>query len=676
MNNNPLAYVVCSHEWSFLEGEKRHSHTLKAGRHLFPFQLQIGGSLPSSISTTVFGGASVIYKLRAVAVRPGLASNLQALIPVTIIRSFAAEALEYQQTLEIENTWPEKLMYSIMIPHKAWAAGDQLTALVKFSPLAKGAHVASVSTTINETTKLFIRGGYQEHTRAVASAKHDIVNGRAVPIEEQHHRYRVGIFNTAPSVHHSPVSQSMPSTPAQLITSGSQPTNYFDPILASASSPSNVSLPSHAHSSPGPSLAPSSSSVDNVDANSGLTLESEMNQNDVVTHLTVTVPLTATPSHALEPIIVSHRIRWSILIANLDGHTSELRCSLPVYLLDYRLIDEARSATAATRRLLLGGPEVPPEEEDDMELPSYPAHVRDRVANMYLPEAATMRVTNPWVQSNVSPITHTPHHPHQRRHYFSLSTVPSGASSPLEAHPVSSALPHAPNSGSSTPLDWVNSELLLSLSQEAPPALRTNRHSPPDSSPSSRPGSAAHSNHASRRQSRAPSPERHAPGAASPPVGPNETYVHGGSNASRNLHGIFHMSMKPFTSITHGGWLSSRSNSHSNISNLAVEAQQRQQQQFQANTRPSIGVASSPPQDPNSSSALLHRAFTEVPDYGIASRGFIGGVPPLSSMTGLPSYEEAERSQSDTDLAARFGQGDHPGVGAMTPASLPSTPGL
>ena len=40
---------------------------------------------------------------------------------------------------------------------------------------------------------------------------------------------------------------------------------------------------------------------------------------------------------------------------------------------------------------------------------------------------------------------------------------------------------------------------------------------------------------------------------------------------------------------------------------------------------------------------MLHRAFTEVPDYAIASKGFIGGVPPLSSLQGLPSYEESAR---------------------------------
>ncbi|KDQ27462.1 hypothetical protein PLEOSDRAFT_1096822 [Pleurotus ostreatus PC15] len=164
LNNSPHNYILCNHEWSFLEGEKKHSHRLKAGRHVFPFQLQIGGSLPSSISTNAGGGANIVYKLRAHVVRPGFtfSHNLQTVVPVSVIRAFTAEALEYQQTLEIENTWPEKLMYSIMLPHKAWAAGDRIAAVVKFSPLAKGVRILSITSTIHETTKLYGRSGHQE----------------------------------------------------------------------------------------------------------------------------------------------------------------------------------------------------------------------------------------------------------------------------------------------------------------------------------------------------------------------------------------------------------------------------------------------------------------------------------------------------------------------------------
>ncbi|CDO76661.1 hypothetical protein BN946_scf184695.g2 [Trametes cinnabarina] len=446
LSSSQLTYLVCNHEWSFLEGDKHHAHTLKAGRHLFPFQLQIGGSLPSSIYTSALGGASVVYKLRAHAVRGGFGlthRELTATLPITIMRGFGTEALEYQQTLEIENTWPEKLMYSIMIPHKAWAAGERLTAVVKFQPLAKGARVLNVTTTINETVKLYARGGSQENTRVIASTKHDIVDGKAVCVDEQQHRFRVPLLHG--HSHISRHSLSTPSTPSH--TPGHAHSHshhhrdghgsYFPPLSASSSRPQSPnhqpmelspltatttnssssssgaairSVPQSAEMSTQPSTNASTADLPPQAGPSTADPDEEI-ATDVVTTLNITVPLHATPSHSLEPIQVTHRVRWSILIGNLDGHTSELRCSLPIHVLDHRLADEARAATLATRRLLLGSGDVeggeavldPNEEEDAEALPSYPSHVRDRVANAYLPDAATMRVANAWVVNGISP---------------------------------------------------------------------------------------------------------------------------------------------------------------------------------------------------------------------------------------------------------------------------------
>ncbi len=189
-SNSPMTYIVYNHECSFLEGEKKHSHTLKAGRHLFPFQFHLGGSLPSTLYTNAYGGASVTYKLRATATRRGFAHNLQTHKVITLLRSFAPEALEYQQSLEIENTWQEKIMYSIMVPHKAWAAGDDLTAVIKLSPLVKGVRPLSVVTTLNQTTKVHSRTGWQELTRLVVTARHEFRNGQAIWVEHQDHRSR------------------------------------------------------------------------------------------------------------------------------------------------------------------------------------------------------------------------------------------------------------------------------------------------------------------------------------------------------------------------------------------------------------------------------------------------------------------------------------------------------
>jgi arrestin-related trafficking adapter 4/5/7 len=173
--------------------------------------------------------------------------------------------------------------------------------------------------------------------------------------------------------------------------------------------------------------------------------------------------------------------------------------------------------------------------------------------------------------------------------------------------------------------------------------------------------------------------------------------VHGGNQASRSMGGVFKASMKPFTSIAHpGGWLSSRSSSHNNVSALTSisgsnspyqtpylqqyhsqqhqqrereREREREQQQAQAVQTPSVStpggagglrVQTADPTTPGGSS-LLHRAFTEVPDYQVASRGFIGGVPPLESMRGLPSYEETQGSSG-------------PGTPAMESLSSPVTP--
>lgn len=647
LSASPQWYTICNHEWSFLEGEKRHGHTLKAGFHQFPFQLQLGGSLPSSITSGIYGGAHVSYKLRAIAVRPGLAHNMQAVMPISIVRTFAPQALEYQQSLEIENTWPEKLMYSIMIPHKAWAAGDQMTAIVKFSPLSKGVRVLTVTTTIHEATKLHCRSGVQEHTRTIVTVNHNIPPGRAE---------RNVSTQGPPSV-----PASIPMTPGLSSEDRSQGFGLFvahaNQDLAVQQTPSAATSSHESHSTPAPpppsssDLTPSAEPV----ASTSSTAEEDipMSQDDTVARLTLFIPKFVTPSHSLEPITVFHRIRWSILMSNLDGHTSELRCSLPLHILDAQLLDEARANSAATRRLLLGGPEVPVDEEQDSELPSYSAHVRDRVANMYLPDSATTRVLNPWVHYNVSP-TFMPEHP------LSGSWSPSGAASPVMPHPVSSHLPHIPQSGTSTPLDWVNSELLLSLSNAAPPRPRSNtsqRSQSPD--PASRPASGP----VSRRGSRAPSPDRHLTMTTIAPVPVpltttyHETFVHEG-HASRTLPGLFSIQMKSHTSLTSTGWLSSRSNSHSNLVSLA-DAAHAHRAPMQATRHLTLPVPISVPLSGSQvltptpaahesvsapESTLWHRAFTQVPDYDVASRGFIGGVTPLTSMRGLPSYEEAERS--------------------------------
>jgi arrestin-related trafficking adapter 4/5/7 len=86
--------------------------------------------------------ATVHWRIRATAVRPSFSTNYSAVKDLTVVRSFSNEvrhglsssiertngssvrlaiadlqALEFQQTLEIENVWPEKLNYAVVSNH-------------------------------------------------------------------------------------------------------------------------------------------------------------------------------------------------------------------------------------------------------------------------------------------------------------------------------------------------------------------------------------------------------------------------------------------------------------------------------------------------------------------------------------------------------------------------------
>ena len=516
----PRSYHIDEHDWNFLQGKRTRSHTLKAGRHHFPFQLPVGGHLPSSISTLEFEGASISYKLRSVVHRPGLAHNLHAYLPITIIRSFTPDSLEYQQSTEIENTWPGKLMYSILLPHKAWAAGDTLTALAKFVPTSKGVKVYSITSTISETVQLSPKNVHRtdalESTRPVVVTEHDVIGGRLV--------------SPAP-VHDS--GQESPAEPSARVGSSAR----------------------------------------------GLEEENDGQNDELVTRLDVTLPSSLTPTHDMEPIRVTHCIRFTISIANPDGHTSELRCTLRIHVLDRRVLPEARFASLPTRRLLLGTYNDPEETIEDNQLPSYNAHLRDTV-----------------------PTTDQPY------------SVPSGSRTPssglqspsLRAH---SDMPNDPL------LDRITSALLgHHLSS-------TNGGGEDRSPPISR--------LSSRLPSRSSSPERGSRGS----IRTTATHPH-------DSRCIFR---KPFSAITSTFSHSHRTRSYQSITALSQPHTPDITEMPTGNETLDLSTARrSAPSSPRVSTHNIPYRFDEVPNYETASRGFAGGgVPPLTSLRGLPTYEEA-----------------------------------
>ena len=787
----------------------------------------------------MLGDASVSYKLRAVAVRPSFSQNLQAKTPVFILRSLASEALEYQQSIDIENTWPEKLMYAITLPHKAWAAGDTLTAIVKLSPLAKGVYVQAIDSLIVETTKILTRGGNREDTRVVASARHDLITDhRAVdvrvaspnlnataaastssPLTDVSSRIsrpaspHIGSSSSYHHSHHPPLPPQQQQEQQQEEDLGFESNDIVTCIKLSIPRSSAYPFFYSASDAASPTTTPPRSSSPTL-----ISLSTNPSTSQPTTTTTTNPTSTSvsshqvTPSHNLEPIVISHRIKWIILIHNKDGHVSELRCSLPIRILDGALLEESREFTMRFRRLLLrtsglgnvlsrsGGEGIDDEGNEgapldgeegrvrqmvaDRELPSYPAHVRDRVANMFLSETVTMLMSNPWI-GKIGPSepasgsgASASELSGQRESNNGSPLIPDPVSAPLHTQPDS----RASRSGYSTPdiqspqpqahmlsnilvneavrrIRGVPSSVGGQQQQSQQPHQHQHQTHDQQHRRTFRWGSRVGSRAGSRAGSRVPSPERTAlssvtsnnsdnlngPQASSVSEGgvygsPNSVVS---SSSSRGpgfaspFQNLFKATIKPFTALAGNHGHSHRpthSRSHSatsltglrsfstagTASDLSVgttnssqpSALMRSELFLSLTCSSSSGASganqifssaptsSSAPQNEmnglisdspspslvtangmippslssssdspglestssgypsqtastsTSTSPLSHtitRAFSLVPDYSIASRGFIGGIPPLSSMHGLPSYEEAEAQRRQKD---------------------------
>lgn len=696
-------HPIITHDWSFLQGDRHHAHTLKAGRHAFPFSFTFPGSLPSSLRTYL-NDATIQYKLKAVAVRSTFSTNFHASQNLSVVRAFTSEALEYNQTLEIENTWPGKVMYCLTLPHKAYAAGDEIPVSLKFMPLAKGTRVTHVSSVIKEYTIVHTRHSSHSEARVAASTKHEIRNGRAYKVTER------GAEPVAPShYYHGEESVPPPGGAGAGGWGSAPPSRPGSPHLGgggghgslrSSTTPSrtasfaNLASLRRGSAEPGPS---SSSAVvadmpddmrginaedaaDHVSSSvhddaSSSTSDVNIGDDEVDTMITIPVPSWTTPSHSIHPVFVTHKIKWSCAISNPDGHVSELRCALPIHILSHSLLDEARANTSATRGLLFGGNQ---EESQQVDLPSYNDHVYDRVANAAVGPTSSYVPSGHRTPSSVTPPASRgpsrPGSPVRRSSHLANddgNTV-AGGGGDLGDVPDRRELPN-----------WADSELLMSLGAlssgaNSPVGGGSPHQTPPASRPMSRMGSrSGRSSHASSRaNSRASSPERPpsiatiqaaggslAAGQASVATPPSNERRH-----SHGMGGLFSVaSLKPFTSLKHpaaaagssagatAGSSAASSSRNSPVGSPALNAQFPQMSSSLPRNSYSLSshAGFQALANQGSAAAAAPDPISQVPSYDIAARGFLGGgVVPISS--GPPTYDDSEtleRTKSEGDLA-------------------------
>lgn len=574
----------------------------------------LDGNLPSTIHTHN-GEANVTYKLRANVVRSGFSSNFHTSKTFTLHRTYMNEALEFNQTLEIENTWPGKIMYSLTLPFKAYAAGDEIPVMLKFMPLAKGVRVMTVQSVLKEYTMVHTRHSQHSDQRVASSVKHELRKGKAYLVPENHIG-RVGGRSTATTPAASAANSRAPS-----------PTRTPMPARPSSSRPGDSYFPTQTEGA-GPSSGEPVSDAEDEDITIG--------DDEINTSISIPIPSHTTPSHTIHPVYVTHKIKWSCSISNADGHVSELRCALPIIILNHSMLEEARAASAATRSLLFGTGN--PDDAQVIDLPSYSNHVYDRVA------VADSGQTSGFRSTHATPL-HSPSSPTPPG-----SLTPSRPGSPMRR--ASTAIegnyqlgvPDVPPRRELS--SYADTELLASLGDLNIPSMNSSpRDSPTGSRGPSRPmsrrnsrsgrSSKVNSRHGSRQGSRANSPERSE--MADRRVSSFTGLLHLGQSLkhrAQSHHNHHNLPGKPILRASGHSTPADELSRTSSSSNIG----ERNHVRIGGETRSFYGEEEQP--DP----------ISRVPSYAIASRGWLGGgITPLD--THLPTYNDSESTTSGTRSA-------------------------
>lgn len=130
--------------------------TLPAGNYEWPFELLLPGSTSESVEG--LPEASITYKLKATVARGKLAYDLHAYKRLRIIRTLESSALEFLHSMSVENIWPNKVEYSILIPQKAVVFGSSIPLEMRFTPLLKGLDLGDIAIKLVEVHDIITQG--------------------------------------------------------------------------------------------------------------------------------------------------------------------------------------------------------------------------------------------------------------------------------------------------------------------------------------------------------------------------------------------------------------------------------------------------------------------------------------------------------------------------------------
>lgn len=145
--------VILNHQWAPFWGTPGKSAILEKGNYEFPFELMLPGDTCESVEG--LHEASVVYKIKATIARGKLAYDLHAYKHLRIVRTLESSALEFLHAMSVENIWPNKVEYSIVVPQKAVVFGSQIPLESRFTPLLKGLELGDITVKLIEIHEFF-----------------------------------------------------------------------------------------------------------------------------------------------------------------------------------------------------------------------------------------------------------------------------------------------------------------------------------------------------------------------------------------------------------------------------------------------------------------------------------------------------------------------------------------
>lgn len=163
LSNNKVERVreVFSHKWPLFvggdgSGSSSKGITLAATNYEWPFELIIPGGTAESIEGLM--DSHIVYRLKATVNRGKWAYDLHATKHVRIVRTLDPAALELAHAMTVENIWPNKVEYSLVIPQKAIIFGTSIALEMRFTSLLKGLKIGPIRCQLIEIQEFSLSG--------------------------------------------------------------------------------------------------------------------------------------------------------------------------------------------------------------------------------------------------------------------------------------------------------------------------------------------------------------------------------------------------------------------------------------------------------------------------------------------------------------------------------------